>query len=97
MRVAFSPEARSDLEDIHNYVSDLSPAAASRLAIQLLAACDSLEEFPERGRPGIVPGTRELTTVRPYIIVYRIDGPALQIVRVWHRLRDRTAERRSPP
>lgn len=32
----------------------------------------SIEYLPERGRPGLVPGTRELVALWPYVIVYRI-------------------------
>jgi plasmid stabilization system protein ParE len=42
------------------------------VAVQLVAACDRLEYLPELGRPGLVPGTRELTVIWPYVIVYRI-------------------------
>jgi plasmid stabilization system protein ParE len=43
-----------------------------------------LELFPERGRPGLVEGTRELTSVWPYVIVYRIKHETIEILRIWH-------------
>jgi len=85
MPVVFSPEALADLTEIRSYIGDRSPAAASRIAIQLVAACDHLEHLPERGRPGIVAGTRELPVIWPYVIVYRITSDAVEIIRVWHR------------
>ena len=57
--------------------------------MQLLAACDRLEYLPERGRPGLAPGTREITSIWPYVIVYRIGLNAVEIIRVWHGARDR--------
>jgi toxin ParE1/3/4 len=33
------------------------------VAVQIVAACDRLEYLPERGRPGLVPGTRELVAL----------------------------------
>jgi toxin ParE1/3/4 len=33
--------------------------------VQLVAACDRLEYLPERGRPGLMPGTRELPALMP--------------------------------
>jgi toxin ParE1/3/4 len=89
MPVVFSLEALADLTEIRNYLGDRSPAAASRIAVQLVAACDRLEHLPERGRPGLVANTRELPTIWPYVIVYRITSDAVEIVRVWHRSRDR--------
>ena len=64
--------------------------AASRVAVELVAACDRPELFPERGRPGIEPGTRELTTVWPYVIVYRIGGDTIEVLSVWHGRQDRS-------
>ena len=57
------------------------------MAEALLAAGDSLVNYPFRGRP--VPGTflRELVTVSPYIIRYRIDGDEVVILRVRHSAR----------
>ena len=45
--------------------------------------------MPERGRIGLRPGTRELTSAWPYIIVYRITGEAVQVLRIWHGAQDR--------
>jgi toxin ParE1/3/4 len=40
------------------------------------------------GRPGRVPGTRELVIAHmPYIVPYRVRGEAIQILRVYHSAR----------
>ena len=88
MSVAFSPEALGDLAHIRNYIGERNPSAASRIAVQLVAACDRLEYLPERGRPGLVDGTREVTTIWPYVIVYRIVSGGVAIVRIWHGAQD---------
>jgi plasmid stabilization system protein ParE len=64
--------------------------AAVRVARELVVAGDSLVMFPRRGRPGSLPGHRELVAVRPYVIVYRLlaDG-TVDILRVWHAAQDR--------
>jgi toxin ParE1/3/4 len=90
MPVSYSPEAVADLAAIRTYIGDRNPAAASRIAIQLVAACDRLEHLPERGRPGLVTGTREIIPVWPYVIVYRITPEVVQIMRVWHGAQDRS-------
>lgn len=53
----------------------------------LIAAGDSLANFPHRGRP--VPQTewRELVTRYPYIIRYRITRDEVRILRVRHTSR----------
>lgn len=46
--------------------------------------------FPRRGRPGALPGRRELAAVRPYVIVYRVLArDTVDILRVWHAAQDR--------
>jgi addiction module RelE/StbE family toxin len=89
MPVVLSPEALADLTEIRTYLGERSPAAASRIAVQLVAACDRLEHLPERGCPGLVAGTRELPVIWPYVTVYRIRSETVEIVRVWHRSQDR--------
>lgn len=89
MPVVFSPEALGDLKSIRDYIGERNPNAASRIAVALVAACDRLEYLPERGRPGLVAGTREITTIWPYLIVYRITPAAVEIIRVWHGAQDR--------
>jgi len=84
MAVIFSPEARADLQRNREYISQNNPEAASRLALELVAACDRLSIFPERRRPGLIRGTRELTTVWPYVIVYRVKNEGVEIARIWH-------------
>ena len=55
----------------------------------MIVAGDSLDLFPRRGRSGVVPNTRELVAVRPYIIVYRVEDEIVRILRVWHSAQDR--------
>jgi toxin ParE1/3/4 len=59
------------------------------MAVQIVAACDRLDLMPERGRPGLVSGTRELTGAWPYVIVYQIKPEAIEIIRIWHGAQDR--------
>ena len=89
MPVRLSSEALDDLAAIRAYLGDRNPAAASRVAVQLLASCDGLEHLPERGRPGLVPGTREITALWPYVIVYRLRPAAWRSSGVWHGSQDR--------
>ncbi len=88
--IVFTDDALGDLHQIRSYIGQQNPAAASRIAVQLVAACDSLEYLPERGRPGLIAGTRELVAIRPYVIVYRVRADTVEILRVWHGAQDRT-------
>lgn len=82
--IVFTEPAISDLQNIRNYIGRENPSAASRVAIQIVATCDRLEYLPERGRPGIVPGTREIVSYLPYTIVYRIKNNIIEIIHIWH-------------
>ena len=91
MSVRFSRRALLDLAAIRARISRDKPQAASRMAVEIVAACDRLEPFPDRGRPGRRRGTRELTTVWPYIIVYRVTpARAVEILAIWHGAQDRS-------
>lgn len=87
-RIIWSESARRDLEGIRAYITIFNPAAARRMAERLLAAADSLEEFGDRGRP-VSGGRRELLTIRPYLIRYRIAGDVVYILRIRHAAQDR--------
>ena len=84
MKVVWSPEALDDVARTYDYLEPLNPVAARRIAESLLIAGDSLATFPERGRTGTKPGTRELVVETPYVIVYRMVGETVEILRVWH-------------
>lgn len=92
MSVVFTRRALRDIAKIRAYIAADNPSAASRMAVEIVAACDRLEYFPERGRPGLRRGTRELTTVWPYVIVYKIQArTAVEILSIWHGRQDRRA------
>ncbi len=71
------------------YVAEFNPRAGARLAADLFAAGENLALFPVRGRPIQYRNARELAAVWPYVIVYRIDGQTVEILRIWHGAQDR--------
>ncbi len=91
MKVVWQPAALADRTAIVAYLEARNPLAAIELLESLILAGDSLALFPHRGRPGRVPGTRELATIRPYLIVYEMDDAAetVKILRVWHGAQNR--------
>ena len=89
MPVRFTRAALRSLAAIRAYIGQENPAAANRVAVQIVAACDRLEYLPERGRPGLKAGTRELVALWPYVIVYRISPAAVEILNIWHGAQNR--------
>ena len=88
MRIVWSPQAREDLLLLSSYVAEDNPKAAKKLRDVILSKVQLLAETPHIGRPGRVPGTKELIIEKtPYIIPYRCKDDRLEIVRVYHSSR----------
>jgi toxin ParE1/3/4 len=89
MTPIWSPEAINDLAALRAYIERDDPAAARRVALHIIRNVETLlPENPEMGRPGRVPGTRELVIARtPFIVPYRLVGDTVQILRIFHAAR----------
>jgi toxin ParE1/3/4 len=89
MNIVWSPEAIEDLASLRAYIAEDSPAAARRIVLRIVQVIELiLPDNPQSGRPGRVPGTRELIIPRtPYVVPYRMQGNTLQILRVYHSSR----------
>jgi plasmid stabilization system protein ParE len=72
MPVTYTRTALRSLAANRAHIGQENPAAANRIAVQIVAACDRLEYVPERGRPGPRQGTREMVALWPYVVVYRV-------------------------
>lgn len=90
-KIVWTNEAIEHLEAIVTYVSVYDPAAAERLGRRLIELADSLAEFSDRGRDA-AEGRREMTTVWPYILRYRVEGERVIILRIRHGARDEGEE-----
>jgi addiction module RelE/StbE family toxin len=85
MRLRWTAAATRDLERIADYLLGKTPQHAARLIRSLYDAACELRTFPNRGRPGKKPGTRELVIpALPYVVVYQVSGDFLYIVRILH-------------
>ena len=68
-----------------DYIAADSVRAAIRLDEEIDRQVDLLAEHPLMGREGRVKGTRELVIGRsPFIVVYRIKGKRIEILRILH-------------
>lgn len=85
MRIEWSVFAIDDREAIFDYIEADSPRAAATVDDRIEAQVEGLLRTPEMGRPGRIPGTRELVISRtPYIAAYRIESNIVRILRVLH-------------
>ena len=84
-RLEYAPRYFRRLEDIRDWIAVDKPAAAVRMMTRIRMAVERLAPLPGAGRPGRVPGTRELViSGTPYIVPYRVKGDAVQIITILH-------------
>ena len=88
MRVRWLRKALLNLDDEAGFIAADDPLAARLVVERVLAAVDALREQPGMGRPGRVPGTRELVVTRTrFIVPYRVRGEGVEILCVFHTSR----------
>ena len=88
MRLIWSPEARHDLREIVLCLADKNPYAAKALYERIEDAAASLIDNSYIGRPGRVPGTRELVIPNThYILPYQTQPDRVEVLRVYHGAR----------
>lgn len=91
MRIRRLPSAIRDVDDTWLHIAADDPAAATRMVDRLAAGIARLVDFPESGpaRPEIGSGARSVVVGR-YLVLYRITGDCVDIVRVVHGAREIT-------
>jgi toxin ParE1/3/4 len=68
-----------------DYIAHDNPGAAVRLDEAIERQVRQLRDQPLIGRPGRMPGTRELIISRtPFIVIYRVTETRIEILRVLH-------------
>jgi toxin ParE1/3/4 len=85
VRIAWTRLAIDDREQIFDFIEANNVEAALALDERILEAIENLSRFPEMGRPGRVPKTRELVIVdTPYIAAYQVREASVLILRILH-------------
>lgn len=87
MKVIWTPEAEQDRDNIWLYISADNPRAAVRMDELFSDAAARLLDQPKIGRPGEIPGTRELIPHENYRLVYELDGDVAWILALIHTSR----------
>lgn len=90
MRVRWTEAAVNDLAQVADYLREHNPRYALSTVREIYESIRSLRSFPNRGRLGRKPGTRELVFVRlPYVVVYQVQLEAVEVLRIWHAAQHR--------
>jgi addiction module RelE/StbE family toxin len=85
MKLRYAPRARADISDIHDYIAQHNPRAATAVIRQIRATARLLGKYPGFGRQTDIPGVRMLPTVRyPYLVYYSVSDRELTILHVRH-------------
>jgi toxin ParE1/3/4 len=85
--VGWSPSARNDLQQIHDYISDAgSPVNALRFIERIAVYCETLDYASERGqrRDDIRPGLRVVGFERRVAIAFEVDDERVTILRIFY-------------
>jgi addiction module toxin, RelE/StbE family len=85
VRVNWLRSAARDLDAQMSYIARDDAELAREIYGEIRRRASDLPHFPESGRPGRVPGTRELVLARyPYVLPYRVRNVIVEILRVFH-------------
>ena len=85
MKIIWLGLALRDLRDQAEYIAEDDPDAAERLVTRVYEAVDRLAHHPGLGRPGRIPGTRELVVSGTRLVIpYRVRAHQVEILRVFH-------------
>jgi plasmid stabilization system protein ParE len=86
VRVIWTRNARSELEDIRRDIAALNPHAAKRVKAAIQAAAKPLGQFPYMGHAGDDDAREMVVTKFPsYLLIYDVDTKigAVYILTVW--------------
>lgn len=77
-------QAINDLIKIAQHIAKDSPANADKMVDLIEDKVTPLAVHPEMGRTGRKRGTRELIAHESYVVIYRLLGGKVEILRVKH-------------
>ncbi len=90
MKLVFHAAALADLRNIHEYIAKDNPDIAATVTARIKSSLDRLTTFPQSGRTGTVPGTREIIVPNlPYIVVYEPATERIEIIAIFHTAQNR--------
>jgi toxin ParE1/3/4 len=88
VRIRWLRRALENLDEEAAYIARDDPKAAAQIVERIAASVERLANHPASGRPGRVPGTRELiVSGTSYLVPYRVRGGTVEILRVFHSAR----------
>jgi toxin ParE1/3/4 len=83
-RLTWRPTALADRDAIMVYIAQDNPTAAVDLDLEFEAKAENARLRPKLYKAGPVKGTREIVVRPNYIMVYRVTGDVVEVLRVLH-------------
>jgi toxin ParE1/3/4 len=76
--------ALADRDAIMVYIAQDNPTAAIKLDLEFEAKAEIARRRPKLYKAGRVKGTREIVVRPSYVMVYRVTGDVVEVLRVLH-------------
>jgi len=84
--IEWTEQATQHLDQAHDYITlSNSEEVAARITLYIVNSVQQLATFPMSGRPGRVPGTRELVIPNsPFVVAYSVEQERIVILAIYH-------------
>jgi toxin ParE1/3/4 len=84
--IEWTEQATQQLDQANDYITlSNGKRVAARITMHIAASVQRLATFPMSGRPGRVPGTRELVISNsPFVVAYSIEKGRIVILAIYH-------------
>jgi addiction module RelE/StbE family toxin len=84
LNLVWRERARRDVKAAIEYIAEHNVPAADRMLLAIESFAERLPDHPYMCRPGRISGTREAVVHPNYILIYRVMGDAVEVVRLVH-------------
>jgi len=74
----------ADRDAIMEYIARDNPTAAIDLDLKFEAKAENARQRPRLYKPGRMKGTREIVVRPNFVMVYRVTGDVVEVLRVLH-------------
>jgi toxin ParE1/3/4 len=84
--IEWAEQAILQLDQAHDYIAlSNSEEVAAQITTHIVTSVQQLATFPMSGKPGRVPGTRELVIPNsPFVVAYCIEKERIVILAIYH-------------
>jgi addiction module RelE/StbE family toxin len=84
--IEWTEQAIRHLDQAHDFITlSNSEGVAARVTMHTATSVQQLATFPMSGRPGRVPGNRELVISNsPFVVAYSIEKERIVILALYH-------------